>query len=341
MNSKRVWILDEGSQGHLVQARGMIRELSKAVPIDVTEIRVLSPFSNRLGRSLVKRLLRLCPRKWLFRLLHPKMSLPGSAPDMIVSSGPHSLPALEFLGRHFGCPNVFIQGTLDVPEGAVTVIMRPFEGHVRGDYIFIPLLFTEITPQVVDEAKDAFLSENPLRPNGPVNVLFIGNSSARIRFSQDDWNGMVRFVNDLWKRDGSQWLITTSYRTGSGLEALFKRGVEPAAILDAVWYSEAPRKVTKVFLGLADRVFVTMDSLTMLTEAVASGRSTYALCPGNANEESSNTHLRYVRELIANGLVQPIHPGRDGATPAITETPREIDYSAAITKLLEKTGWNP
>ncbi|MDP3849690.1 MAG: ELM1/GtrOC1 family putative glycosyltransferase [Luteolibacter sp.] len=340
MNTKHVWILDEGSQGHLVQSRGLIRELAKALPLDVSEVPVRCVIPGRLGRSTVKRLLRLLPEKWLFRCLHPAMKLPLTTPDLVVSSGPHSLAALSFLSRHYGCPSVFVQGTLHVPEGMVTVIMRPFEGSRREDYIFIPLLFTEITPKVADEAKAAYLAEGRARAEGPVNALFIGNSSAKIRFAPEDWNGIARFVNEVWKKEGTQWLITTSYRTGRELEDQLRRQIEPDAILEAVWYSQAPRKVTKAFLGMADRVFVTIDSLTMLTEAVASGRPTCALCPADLTEERSNTHLQYALDLATQGFISRIAPARAGELPELPAGPLAIDYSGSIRELINRLQWD-
>lgn len=340
MTAKRVWIIDEGSQGHLVQSRGMVRELAKAVPVEVSEIRIHPVLPSRWGRSLAKRLLRSHPHEWLFRRLYPKVGLCETRPDLIVSSGPHSLTALEFLAKHHGCPSVFLQGTLHVPEGAVTAIMRPFEGQHRADYIFIPLLFTEITPELVEAEGKRFLAENGIRPAGSVNALFIGNSSAKIRFSMDDWDAIIRFVNNLWKSTGSQWLITTSYRTGRDLEDRLRRGIEPDAILSAVWYSRVPSKVTKPFLGIADRVFVTMDSLTMLTEAVASGRPACALCPAELKEESPNTHLRYIRDLADKGLISRLRPDLDPFPPSGRNTVPEINYADAIEQLLTRIRWN-
>lgn len=340
MKTRQVWILDEGSQGHLVQSRGLLRELGKVASLDVSEVRLSRLLPRRFSRSLVKRLLRLHPYPWLFRLLHPKTALPENTPELMVASGPHSLAALEYLSKHYACPSVFVQGTIPVREGAVTAIMRPFEGSHRDDFIFIPLLFTEITPQVIEQAKESYLSANAIRPRGIVNALFIGNSSAKIQFSAEDWLGVARFVNDLWKSDGSQWLITTSSRTGRELETLFKREIHPDAILDAVWYSEAPRKVTRDFLGLADRVFVTMDSLTMLTEAVASGRPTCALCPLEPGEETANTHVRYVHDLAANGFITRTRAGHDTVPPPMPPPSPEVDYSAPIRELMTRIHWN-
>jgi mitochondrial fission protein ELM1 len=341
MRAKAVWILDEGSQGHVVQSRGLVRELTKEIPLDVTEISIHSVFPRKFGRSVIKRLLRLFPNMATFRSLHPRMKLPRTKPELFVSSGPHSLAALEFLGKHYGCPSVFVQGTIHVPEGAVTAIMRPFEGEHRGDYVFIPLLFTEITPEVVAAARESYLAAGPIRPEGPINTLFIGNSSAKIRFGETDWDGMIRFVNNQWKIDGTRWLITTSYRTGGELEGRFKRGIESAAILDAVWYSESPRNVTRAFLGLADRVFVTMDSLTMISEAVSSGRPTFAICPAEVGEDESNTHLRYINGLAKNGLIARLRPSHGAVLPTASPAAGQIDYSGAIHELMNRIRWKP
>lgn len=338
-DARYVWILDEGSQGHVVQSRGLLKELSKAISLNVVEVPIRSILPRRFSRSLAKRLLRRSPSPWMFHLLYPSAKLPQKTPDLIVSSGPHSLAALEYFTKLYRCPSVFVQGTISVPKGAVSVIMRPFEGEHRDDFIFIPLLFTEITPDAVRQAGKEFLARTALRPNGPVNTLMIGSSSAKIAFSKADWESIVQFVNALWKRDGSQWLITTSHRTGREIETLLKRGILPEAILDVVWYSEAPRKVIKSYLGVSERIFVTMDSLTMLTEAVASGRPTYALCPAEAAGEKSNTHLEYVRNLAANGFITLIRPDQDEVFEFTHKEAPVIDYAEAIQQLLSRLQW--
>ncbi|HEX7262189.1 MAG TPA: ELM1/GtrOC1 family putative glycosyltransferase [Luteolibacter sp.] len=336
---KRVWILCEGSQGHVVQSRGLARELAKVVNLQVDEIPARLVVPSGFVRPLVKRLLHRWHWDWLFRITHSVGTIPVGKPDLLIASGPRAMLALEHLSQTFGCPAVFVQGTVEVPENTFTAVMRPFEGQTRGDFIFIPLLFTDITPELVDAAANDFLTENSILPKGPVNTLLIGASSAKIRFSQDDWIGIIRMVNDLWKRDGSQWLIATSSRTGRELEELLRNGIDPAAILEAVWYSHAPRKATKAFLGLADRVFVTLDSLTMLTEAVASGRPTCALCPAGLSEERSNTHLQYTLGLAANGFISRTQPGRETEPPPMPPA-APVDYSGAIRELIARLQWN-
>ncbi len=340
MKTKTIWIIDEGSQGHVVQSRGLIRELSKRVDLNTTEIKGALKVRNGLLKSMAKRLLRKWPKPWIYAPFHHLSELPAETPDLIVASGPRALTTLAYLGKKHGCPSVFVQASLEVPLGTVDYIIKPDEGHQRPDYIFIPLLFTDITSDALDAAAKTFLQEQPLPLTTETNVLFIGASSSKIPFIDDDWTAIARFVNALYQQDGSRWLVTTSYRTGRRVEALMKRLIDPAALLDAVWYSEAPRRVTKPFLGLATRVFVTVDSLTMLTEAIASGRPVYALSPARLGEESSNPHLGYVHRLAQGGLVAMIQP-QDPPHLPLPSAPVTIDYSGAIQQLLQQLHWNP
>lgn len=338
---RNIWILDEGSQGHIVQSRGLTRELGKEANLNINEIEIRSKLYNKLWKSMTKRLLRSVRSIHFFNYVYQHPKLPESRPELIISSGPHSLPALEFLARYHCCPSVLVQGTIHVAEGSVTAVMRPFEGEYRNDYIFIPLLFTEITPASVEMAKAEYLSSVFTLPSRPLYTLFIGNSSNKIEFSQTDWDGIIELINRLWMSDGCQWLITTSYRTGPDIESHFKKNIEPAAIFEAVWYSENPRKVTQAFLGMAERVFVTMDSLTMLTEAVASGRPTCALSPHSSTGQPANTHLEYVKYLNHNGYITQFQIGGPALIYPTPRTPALIDYSPAIRLLLTRLQWNP
>ena len=334
---KRIWILDEGSQGHVVQSRGLIRELSKVVPLEVTEV----PIPKSLSRSLVKRLLRRHRKMWLFHALHPRIQLPPGTPDLIISSGPHSLAALEFLAKFHGCPSVFVQGTVCVPVGAVTCILRPAEAETREDIIPIPLLFNEITPSGLQSAKGDYLAQSGLEKTAPLKALFIGESSRKIHFERPDWDLLAAFVNRAWQADGVQWLVSTSYRTRVETEEQLRASIAQEAIFDAVWYSRAPRKITQAFLGMADQVFVTMDSLTMMTEAVSSGLPVEVLCPASHIFNPSDSHHRYIHGLHQSGLIHLREPGEIAPAAFSPASKQEIDYSVAISKMIERIGWTP
>lgn len=338
MDAKRIWIIDEGSQGHVVQSRGLVRELAKFVPVEVSEFKARLTVPDGLAKSMVKRLLHRFRWRWLLAGTHRIDPLPEESPDLIVASGPRSLLALEYFAKTRGCPSVFVQGTIHVPKGVVDVIMRPPGDSPREDKIFIPLLFTEITPETL-AAERAAWQEHTGNQLPPLRALFIGQSSAKIRFRESDWQHLTDFVNAAWKTDGIRWLVTTSYRTGIEREKFLQQRIDPQALHDAVWYSQAPRKVTREFLARADRVFVTMDSLTMMSEAVSSGKPVVAIRPESFVSDPHDSHHRYLAGLEASELIRISTLQK--AADAGPESPHHpVDFAPAIRDLLGKLAWD-
>lgn len=337
MSARTVWILNEGSQGHVVQSRGLLRELAKVVPVTISEVKIYSLSQGTFARSVCKRLLRWHHGMWLFRMLHPGMTWPDGQPDLLVASGPRALVALSFLSKHFGCPSVFIQGTIKVPEGTVTCIMRPDEGDDRDDIITIPLLFNEITPEVLATAKAKHLAERGVTEVPPLKALFVGESSGKIVFESSDWQKLAEFVNRSWQEDGVRWLLSTSYRTSTEVEKCLRETINPDALYDAVWYSSDPRSITKEFLGIASHVYTTMDSLTMMSEAVSSGLPVDVIKPVAQCFDLSNSHHRYIVGVAEAGYTRLIVPGADGEEGE-RRLPK-IDYREAIDALLEEITW--
>lgn len=333
--AKNVWIIDEGSQGHVVQSRGLVRELGRRMKLETEEFTCRFSVKKRWLRSFAKRLMRKCGSETLLRLTHEGSPVPEKKPDLIISSGPNSLLALEYFSRHFGCPSVFVQGSIRVPQGAVTCVVRPFEGEQRDDYVFIPLLFNEITPELLAETRSSYLAEHESEAGIRLRALFVGASSEKIAFTGDDWERLVRMVNELWERDGVKWLIATSYRTGSEMDAFLEKHIHPEAIQEAVWYSSRPKKITRIFLSRASEVYVTMDSLTMMTEAVSSGLPVRVFSPEKFSIDLANTHHRYVAGLLDEKLV---HLTDDSVEEEKLSAPA-ADYGKSIDRILEKIGW--
>ncbi|GAA5495477.1 hypothetical protein Rhal01_01652 [Rubritalea halochordaticola] len=334
--ARKVVILDEGSTGHVVQSRGLAKELSKRLPVEVLEYRIPCRLPRKLARSLGKRLLDSPLWKSGVGWIHPLKGTELQSCDLLVASGPHALNALRYLGRQGNCPTVFVQGTLNIPEGQVDLIVRPDEGEERSDYVFIPMLFTEIDPNELTANQESLQAK--YGTDEKLKALFIGNSSAKIVFEDRDWDDLAEFVNRSWSLDGVRWLISTSYRTGSELERRLRNRLNPEAIAKAVWYSEMPEKITKEYLSLAYEIYVTMDSLTMATEAASSGKPCYLYSSQSAMKLNENTHVRYIRGLVENGYAQVF----DGGTqPGELESlnGHEPNYSEAVNLILQRIGW--
>jgi hypothetical protein len=93
------------------------------------------------------------------------------------------------------------------------------------------------------------------------------------------------------------------------LEQELRRNIPEAAVADACWFGQGDlRRVVQPYLGAANRVFVSMDSATMMHEALFSGRPVSIV--GDLNQIASRTHRASVDGLFQAGLLaqDPLDP---------------------------------
>jgi mitochondrial fission protein ELM1 len=139
-------------------------------------------------------------------------------------------------------------------------------------------------------------------PEGCWTIL-IGGSSRTHRYAAEDWSALARGINELARRYGIRWLLSTSRRTGVEAERQLAREIDGGVIAEAVWYGREPKKSVGAFLAAADRIFVTQDSLTMMSEGLAMDKRVELLVPRRWELPESGFSCRYVRRLIAEGHV--------------------------------------
>ena len=125
----------------------------------------------------------------------------------------------------------------------------------------------------LDEAARAWEARVAHLPRPRIAVLAGGNSGP-YPFDRASGARLASKLEDLVADVGGSLLVTTSARTlDETTQALFD-GIHSPSILYR-WQKNDPDNPFFAFLGLADRVVVTADSVSMMTEACASGRPVY------------------------------------------------------------------
>jgi hypothetical protein len=275
-NNLTIWLLSDGASGHLSQSRGVAEAICRFCPVNISEITLKVRF--RLLKSTLRYLLPISANlaRLLLKVVY-QIELPVGRPDLIVSSGGNTLLANALLGQIFAVPN-FYSGTLKkypsrcysrifsvTPQGCDNNVVLPLPP--------VPLQLTEKMPTV--DAKAPWL-------------VLIGGDGAGYRFASVDWellaDGMNRIARDL----GIRWLLTTSRRTGSEVEKVLQARISPDLLEEAVYFGQTPRPVVREFLGRCRGVLVTEDSLTMVAEAIYSGRPVVTLRPRQSHPEGND-----------------------------------------------------
>lgn len=267
------WLLTDGAPGHESQSRGIADAIARFRPLAVTRIEL--GVRRKWLKSAGRQLLRLGRADWLLDAVHD-VALPAGRPDLVISSGGNTLLASALIARRFRVPN-FYSGT---PKGFDTawysrIYTVTDQGGASNVVLPLPPVPGELCAAMPPPAADA-----PL-------LLLVGGE-GELAYTAQDWQALAREADALAARTGRRWLVTTSRRTGADAEAIIAAGIAPERIVDAVWWSRAPRRVMRDFLSRAAAVYVTGDSMTMIAEAIYAARPVHVLMPAQGGHDGQD-----------------------------------------------------
>jgi len=267
-SARVIWLLTDGAPGHVSQSRGLVDALARLTPVQVLEVKltVQSKGLKRLARLLSKvAVLPLSLARSVYR-----WQLPDGKPDVIVASGGNTLLACAALRQQFQVP-AFYSGTLKGFPGSLFSAVFTVTAQPGTNNIVLPL--PPVPAALVNLSPSALPADAPL-------AMLLGGDGAGYYYSESDWRTLALAMNRLSQQSGRRWLLTSSRRTGVAAEKAMQAALDPDVIAEAVWWSQTPRPVVRDFLQRAAAVFVSEDSLTMVAEAMYSGRPVFSFFAG-------------------------------------------------------------
>jgi uncharacterized protein len=294
-----VWLIDEGTPGHTVQTAGVGKILEEALGARCTWVHCrlrLRGFFRPLARFFANRV-SPATASWLIKRLYPELALPAGRPGLVISSCGNSAYLTHLLGRITGAKTIFIGEIAPFPFDWFDLVVAPVDQHIPNTLV-APLMETGQTPQRAEAAARKYWNDRV--PAGCWSVL-IGGTSRSHPFTETDWGQLAGALNTIARNHGIRWLLTTSRRTGLQAEKLLRDNLEPGVMAEAAWWGTEPKKVVAAYLHAGERVFVTQDSLTMVSEAIAVRGQTVAIQPGEFHFEPDAFNTRYLTRLTADG----------------------------------------
>jgi hypothetical protein len=298
---KNVWIVSEGSPGHVSQSVGFAKVLAQLIPLQTQEV-----FGRTTVRGWQRHLIRYwmgkrgspVPAKWLPKIADIKIPDGAGVPDLIVSSGGKSVFVAHFFAAKYSVPYIFIGERKPYPSSWFHTVYSPVEREVNENTFLLDLIPTPVTPELI--AAKGTQEKNTW-------CMIIGGASRSYPFSDTDWVELARGMNQLAERENIRWLLTTSRRTGAAAEAILKRELNPAVLKDAIWWAENPRRELYAFMARSEVLFVTQDSITMVTEAVASGRPAVTVDLFGTKFTPDNFLPAYFKRMAQNKYIQTVY----------------------------------
>ena len=317
MASPTCWILTEGHAGMEAQCRGLAEALGLAPT--VKRVRVRLPWDA------------LPNRLWFRPLAAPTAdsdTLAPPWPDLVISCGNVSAPLAAAIRRASGGRTraVHIQNP-KMDRRHFDLVIAPRHDGMAGDNVMSSAAAIHpVTPQKLAEGARRWAPALAHLPR-PLTAVLIGGSNRRHRLTPaiaarlaDD---LVRFV----RATGGSLAVTPSRRTGAENEALIRERLRdvPAYIWDG-------RGDNPYFglLGLADAIVVTEDSVSMTSEAIATGKPVYVA--GLAGE--SRRLRSFHQMLMDDGITRPF----DGQFATWSYAPPD-DTARAAAEIRRRFGW--
>jgi len=295
-----VWVLSDGKPGHVSQSKGVVAALSsrREIQVEWVDCQLAFSFLRFLMRKIANGLdLQSMSEKltWFYR----RLTLPQSKPDLIISSGGNTLFALAALGHRYQAKTIY-SGTLkkysaELYDRVITVSSINTDNNLVLPLPPVDLSFPERS------ATGGF--QEAREQGNAIGAVLIGGDGAGYQYQKEDWQRLIALLEENSQRQ-IQWLLTTSRRTGQETESFLQQKVDQAGLsfLKAVWWGERPEKVMAQFLSECDFVLCTEDSLSMVAEAIYSGKPVFTFKPASGGELTENDEMA-LSNYQSNGLI--------------------------------------
>jgi mitochondrial fission protein ELM1 len=300
-----VWYMTTGETGTHGQARGLARALSANA--EERLIRV-----NRLWSLVPSALFRLS----LFGVSRIGGRLEPPWPDVLITCGRRSALAAMAVRRRSGAPMVTVHIQRPGVPAAFDLVVAMAHDDLAGDNVLrVDTALHGVRPLALAEAAAASDRRFAGLRRPWIGVL-LGGSTSRAPFTVGDARRLADDLAALRGDSGGSLLITPSRRTPAAVVDVLnaRYAGDPTVFL---WTGSPPNPYMPI-LASADQLVVTSDSISMLSEALATKARVWVF-----NVPGGRRHARFVENLLAKGLVAllggPPPPARQGGVDSMPQ----------------------
>jgi len=314
MTDRTTWVITDGKAGHVTQAMG----LAEAMGFDTVE----------------KTILPAIPWRWLPAAFWPRGVsglggevdlLSGAPPDLIISCGRHAVgPALWVKSRGTGRSfHVHVEHPRVDPR-RFDLIASPKHDGLEGPNV-IPVMGSlhRVTPQKLSAAAAEFEPRLAQLPHPRVAVLIGGNNSV-YRLTSAVTDQLADGLHRLTQEFGAGLMVTASRRTGAAEEARLR---DRLADLPCMFWGGTGDNPYLGYLGSADAIVVTCDSVNMASEACSTGKPVYVV---ELESHRDSKFAAFHRSLADAGITRAF----DGTLDRWTYEP--LDETARVAAELRR-----
>jgi uncharacterized protein len=287
----QTWIVTDGSIGMERQGEAV----AEAVGLPFAHKRV---HAEGLAGLLPTRLQAYLPPAFLLRSLRSDASLTPPWPRLVITIGRRSAPVGVAIKRssHGASYALHIQDP-KLPPRLFDMVAAPLHDNLKAANVITTFGAPHsVTRERLDQAMPDFAAAVETMPQPRIAVL-IGGNSGGFRLTPEIARRLGQDLADFARKHSASLLITPSRRTGHAAIAAIASQVtgQPHLIWDGT--GDNPYHA---FLGFADAIVVTGESVNMVTEAAGTGKPVYVYRLPGRSRRLSHFH----RMLAAHGATR-------------------------------------
>lgn len=244
-------LCDKGKIGTLRQCEALAKPLAQHITAEIIYIDVDLPF---WFKYLTPHIARLCPKKFL-----PTLSM-NEQPSLIIAAGRQAFLLAASLAKQI--PTIALLNPR-CPCDYFTIVIPPQHDGV-GELSNVIETLGSLHPH-----NEATFAVNK-KINTYTTTVLLGGNSKHYTFKENDFIGIAKYLKQKTAgRENTKILISPSRRTPTfGIDIL----KHELSNMNATIWDETGRNPYFEYIGSADEILVTGDSISMISEACYLGK---------------------------------------------------------------------
>lgn len=317
MTAPVIWYMTTGQAGFRTQARGLASRLGPDARELIVDIkapwRYLPAALNPFALSVLARSSDRPAPPW------PDLLISCSRRAAVVSIAVRRASRGRTLTVH-------VQNPLVDPAAFDLVVAMAHDGLSGSNVISVPTALHDVTPERLAQAARAW-RDRLTRPGRPLVGVTLGGANRNQPFTGEMAQALIEGLARLRRETGAGLAITPSRRTPDDVKAAFaaRFADDPDVFL---WDMQGDNPYYGI-LALADRLVATSDSVSMISEALATGHPVEVFGP-----DGGERHARFLRGLLDQGLVRRF-TGDPAPGPSLGAIDATETAAAAVRRMLE------
>jgi len=282
------WVVTDGKPGMQNQCLGLAEALGADTVIKQVRLRApwkqLSPSILRIGN------------RWAMTPDSDPIAPPW--PDVMIATGRHSV-ASSLLVRACNPSTYRVQiQSPGISPDYFDLVVVPRHDRLRGPNVMTCKgALHRVTPERLAVDADKWRDQLAYLPHPRIAVI-VGGTNGVYRMTPAIAADLGDKLAALSKRYGAGLMVTASRRTGEEAEAALRSRLEGLPV--EFWDGQGENPYF-AYLGLADTIVVTCDSVSMTSEAASTGKPVYVVMLDGGSPKFDSFH----RALFDDGITRP------------------------------------